>query len=158
MTGVQTCALPIWRLRRGRYLRPHHGRLQSGRKSDAGQHHQGGNGFGGHADPGAGLPLCNRILSGSAGQSLHPGAGRSHAGLRGGGPDCDSSAEPGPDPGGHTFRGRQRLCARRPEVLLSGNHAEIKKWREKNMIENTKNKRFDIYEKILKNINVSEDK
>ena len=45
-----------------------------------------------------------------------------------------------------------------PEVLLSGNHAEIKKWREKNMIENTKNKRFDIYEKILKNINVSEDK
>lgn len=45
-----------------------------------------------------------------------------------------------------------------PEVLLSGNHAEIKKWREKNMIENTKNKRFDIYEKILKDISASEDK
>lgn len=36
-----------------------------------------------------------------------------------------------------------------PEVLLSGNHAEIAKWRMEKSIEETKNKRPDMYEKYL---------
>lgn len=37
-----------------------------------------------------------------------------------------------------------------PEVLLSGNHQEIKKWREIQAIERTKKKRPDLFEKYLK--------
>ena len=36
-----------------------------------------------------------------------------------------------------------------PEVLLSGDHQKIKEWREESALENTKNKRPDIYEKYL---------
>lgn len=36
-----------------------------------------------------------------------------------------------------------------PEVLLSGDHQKIKDWREESALENTKNKRPDIYEKYL---------
>lgn len=43
-----------------------------------------------------------------------------------------------------------------PEVLLSGNHKEIEKWREESSLENTKKKRPDLYEKyILKEIGCS---
>ena len=35
-----------------------------------------------------------------------------------------------------------------PEILFSGNHQEIKKWRKKKMIENTLRKRPDLFEKI----------
>ena len=34
-----------------------------------------------------------------------------------------------------------------PDILLSGNHKKIQKWREKSALENTKNKRPDLYEK-----------
>ncbi|MCI5997767.1 MAG: tRNA (guanosine(37)-N1)-methyltransferase TrmD [Peptoniphilaceae bacterium] len=37
-----------------------------------------------------------------------------------------------------------------PEVLLSGNHEKIKKWREESSLINTKNKRPDLYDKLLK--------
>ncbi|MCX7916730.1 MAG: tRNA (guanosine(37)-N1)-methyltransferase TrmD [bacterium] len=37
-----------------------------------------------------------------------------------------------------------------PEVLLSGNHKEIEKWRKKIAIERTKEKRPDLYEKYIK--------
>lgn len=36
-----------------------------------------------------------------------------------------------------------------PEVLLSGDHQKIKEWRKKSALENTKNKRPDIFEKYL---------
>ena len=36
-----------------------------------------------------------------------------------------------------------------PEVLLSGNHKEIEKWREESSLENTKKKRPDLYEKYI---------
>ena len=35
-----------------------------------------------------------------------------------------------------------------PEVLLNGNHKEIEKWRKEKAIENTKNKRPDLLERI----------
>ncbi|MDO5717527.1 MAG: tRNA (guanosine(37)-N1)-methyltransferase TrmD [Tissierellia bacterium] len=38
-----------------------------------------------------------------------------------------------------------------PEILLSGNHKLIEEWRMENSLENTKNKRPDLYEKYLKN-------
>ncbi len=38
-----------------------------------------------------------------------------------------------------------------PEVLLSGHHANIEKWRIQQAIEITKNRRPDLYEKYLKN-------
>ena len=37
-----------------------------------------------------------------------------------------------------------------PEVLISGNHKEIEKWRRKMAIEMTKEKRPDLYEKYIK--------
>lgn len=37
-----------------------------------------------------------------------------------------------------------------PEVLFSGNHKEVEKWKINSSIENTKNKRPDIYEKYIK--------
>ena len=37
-----------------------------------------------------------------------------------------------------------------PEVLFSGNHKEIEKWRKEKTIEKTKEKRPDLYEKYLK--------
>lgn len=40
-----------------------------------------------------------------------------------------------------------------PEVLLNGNHKEIKEFRKNEMIERTKNKRPDLYEKFLNNNN-----
>jgi len=40
-----------------------------------------------------------------------------------------------------------------PDVLLSGNHKEIDKWKLKNRIEKTKNRRLDLYKKYLKNNN-----
>jgi tRNA (guanine37-N1)-methyltransferase len=36
-----------------------------------------------------------------------------------------------------------------PEVLLSGNHEEIRKWREKQAILTTNNKRSDLIKKKL---------
>ena len=38
-----------------------------------------------------------------------------------------------------------------PEVLLSGNHKNIEKWKNDSSIENTKKKRPDLYEKYKKN-------
>ena len=38
-----------------------------------------------------------------------------------------------------------------PEVLISGNHKEIKKWREEKKIEKTKLKRTDLYTNYIKN-------
>ena len=40
-----------------------------------------------------------------------------------------------------------------PDVLLSGNHKEIDKWKLKNRIEKTKIRRLDLYKKYLKNNN-----
>lgn len=40
-----------------------------------------------------------------------------------------------------------------PEILLSGNHKEIEKWRRRKAIENTHNKRLE----LLKNIDLSEE-
>ncbi len=37
-----------------------------------------------------------------------------------------------------------------PQVLLDGNHKEIDRWRKENAVENTKNKRPDLYQKYLK--------
>jgi tRNA (guanine37-N1)-methyltransferase len=37
-----------------------------------------------------------------------------------------------------------------PDVLLSGNHAEIDKWRNTQSLEVTKSRRPDLYEKYLK--------
>ncbi|MGC8976947.1 MAG: tRNA (guanosine(37)-N1)-methyltransferase TrmD [Candidatus Ratteibacteria bacterium] len=37
-----------------------------------------------------------------------------------------------------------------PDILLSGNHREIEKWRRERAIERTKEKRPDLYEKYLK--------
>ncbi len=37
-----------------------------------------------------------------------------------------------------------------PDILLSGNHREIEKWRRERAIESTKEKRPDLYEKYLK--------
>lgn len=39
-----------------------------------------------------------------------------------------------------------------PEVLFSGNHQEIEKWKKESSIQNTKNKRPDLYEKYLKTL------
>lgn len=36
-----------------------------------------------------------------------------------------------------------------PEVLLSGNHANIRKWRMEQSLERTRNKRPDLYEKVM---------
>ena len=38
-----------------------------------------------------------------------------------------------------------------PEVLISGNHKEISKWREKKKLEKTKLKRLDLYNKYIEN-------
>ncbi|HHX68169.1 MAG: tRNA (guanosine(37)-N1)-methyltransferase TrmD [Miniphocaeibacter sp.] len=38
-----------------------------------------------------------------------------------------------------------------PEVLFSGNHKEIEKWKYESSLKNTKEKRPDIYEKYMKN-------
>ena len=38
-----------------------------------------------------------------------------------------------------------------PEVLMSGNHKEIKKWKEKRKLEKTRLKRIDLYNNYLKN-------
>jgi len=38
-----------------------------------------------------------------------------------------------------------------PEVLLSGNHALVKEWRQKQRLERTKERRKDLYEKALQN-------
>ena len=38
-----------------------------------------------------------------------------------------------------------------PEVLLSGNHARIDKWRKEKSIEETMHKRPDLYEKYVSN-------
>lgn len=37
-----------------------------------------------------------------------------------------------------------------PDVLFSGNHKEVEKWNYNSSLENTKNKRPDVYEKYLK--------
>ena len=37
-----------------------------------------------------------------------------------------------------------------PEVLLSGNHARIEKWRQEQALERTRSKRPDLYEAYLK--------
>ncbi len=51
------------------------------------------------------------------------------------------------------FRGMQV-----PEVLLSGHHAEINKWRRKQQIIRTKARRADLYEKFLEQELSKEDK
>ena len=38
-----------------------------------------------------------------------------------------------------------------PQVLISGNHKEISKWREKKKLEKTKLKRLDLYNKYIEN-------
>ncbi len=45
-----------------------------------------------------------------------------------------------------------------PEVLLSGNHAEIKKWRDDKRVEVTKILRPDLYKKYIKENNTKKDK
>jgi len=40
-----------------------------------------------------------------------------------------------------------------PDVLLSGNHKEIEKWKLNNRIDKTKNRRNDLYKRYLKNKN-----
>ncbi len=40
-----------------------------------------------------------------------------------------------------------------PDVLLSGDHKKIEEWRYEKSIEETKNKRYDLYEKYLKKLN-----
>ena len=40
-----------------------------------------------------------------------------------------------------------------PDVLTSGNHKEIEKWKMKERINKTKLRRKDLYEKYLKNNN-----
>ena len=40
-----------------------------------------------------------------------------------------------------------------PDVLLSGNHKEIEKWKLNNRIDKTKNRRDDLYKRYLKNKN-----
>lgn len=47
-------------------------------------------------------------------------------------------------------RPREYLGYKVPDVLFSGNHALIEKWKKENSILNTKNKRPDIYEKYMK--------
>ena len=41
-----------------------------------------------------------------------------------------------------------------PEVLLSGNHEEIKKWREKQAILRTLRKRPDLFEQVKNRLNI----
>jgi len=38
-----------------------------------------------------------------------------------------------------------------PDVLMSGNHANIEKWRTEKALETTKARRFDLYKKYLEN-------
>ncbi len=45
-------------------------------------------------------------------------------------------------------RPREFRKAKVPEVLLSGNHKEIEKWRSEESLKQTKNKRRDLFEKI----------
>ena len=46
-----------------------------------------------------------------------------------------------------------------PEVLVSGNHAEINKWRRKEQLKRTKERRPDLYERFLRsNINKEDEK
>lgn len=52
----------------------------------------------------------------------------------------------------HYTRPREYLGLKVPEVLFSGNHLEIEKWRKKSSIKNTKEKRPDLYEKYLKSL------
>ena len=45
-----------------------------------------------------------------------------------------------------------------PDVLLSGNHAEINRWRRKEQLKRTKERRPDLFEKFLKTELSKEDK
>ena len=45
-----------------------------------------------------------------------------------------------------------------PDVLISGNHAEIAKWRRKEQLKRTKERRPDLYERFLSNGISKEDK
>ena len=45
-----------------------------------------------------------------------------------------------------------------PDVLLSGNHKEIEKWKLNNRIDKTKNRRNDLYKRYLKNKNEEVEK
>ena len=40
-----------------------------------------------------------------------------------------------------------------PDILISGNHKEIEKWKLKDRIDKTKKRRVDLYKKYLKNSN-----
>lgn len=52
----------------------------------------------------------------------------------------------------HFTRPREYNGHKVPEVLFSGNHKLIKEWQIKNSIENTKNKRPDLYAKYIKSL------
>lgn len=52
----------------------------------------------------------------------------------------------------HYTRPREFNGMKVPDVLFSGNHKEIDKWKKQSSIENTKNKRPDLYEKYIKSI------
>ena len=41
-----------------------------------------------------------------------------------------------------------------PDILLSGHHAEIEKWRREQSLERTKRKRPDLYEAYIKGENM----
>ena len=52
----------------------------------------------------------------------------------------------------HFTRPREYNGHKVPEVLFSGNHKLIKEWQIKNSIENTKNKRPDLYAKYIESL------
>lgn len=52
----------------------------------------------------------------------------------------------------HYTRPREYMGYKVPEVLFSGNHLEIEKWKKASSIKNTKEKRPDLYEKYLKSL------
>ncbi len=52
----------------------------------------------------------------------------------------------------HYTRPREYLGLKVPEVLFSGNHLEIEKWKKESSLKNTKEKRPDLYEKYLKSL------
>lgn len=52
----------------------------------------------------------------------------------------------------HFTRPREYRGHKVPEVLFSGNHKLIKEWQIKNSIENTKNKRPDLYDKYIESL------
>lgn len=49
-------------------------------------------------------------------------------------------------------RPREYMGYKVPEILFSGNHAKIDEWKRQSAIENTKNKRPDLYDKYLKSL------